>query len=377
MNFILTLLLFVFMHFGVHAQQLSEQAKASLITCGAGDDLYSVFGHSALRISDPDNNLDVVFNYGTFDFNTPHFYLKFAQGKLDYVLSTSTFSYFLREYEYEGRYVFEQDLNLPKEDLDALFQALLENYMPGNREYRYDFFYDNCSTRIRDLIKKILGGRLDYRLEDVDSTSMRFRDWIDLYTFNVPWGDFGIDLALGLPTDKKVNGFHEMFLPERMKEAFDRALLDGAPLVSESRMILDFPIRDTYFQWFTPIQLAWALLVIVLLLMWIKRYPVWLDTLFFAVFGLVGIALLLLWFATDHTATAYNLNLLWAMPTYLVILFSKSKIFWLARLHLVLLLFLILGWFFLPQALHPAVFPILMLLVVRIYRATYQPIPYK
>jgi hypothetical protein len=365
MKFILSFLLLVSMHIGVQAQQLSNRAKASLITCGAGDDLYSVFGHSALRISDPGNNLDVVFNYGTFDFNTPNFYLKFARGKLDYILSTSTFSHFLREYEYEERYVFEQDLNLSKDDLDLLFQELLENYLPENRSYRYDFFYDNCSTRIRDLIKKILGERLDYRTEEVDSTSMSFRDWIDVYTFNVPWGDFGIDLALGLPTDKKVNGFHEMFLPERMKEAFDRALLDGEPLVSESRMVLDYPVRENYFQWFTPTQLTWLLLIIVFLLMWRKVYPIWLDKLFFSVFGLVGIALLLLWFATDHTATAYNFNLLWALPTWFIFLFNKSNTLWTLRIHTILLIFLMTGWIMLPQSLHPAVFPILILLVVR------------
>ena len=351
------------------AQQLSPQAKASLLTCGAGDDLYSVFGHSALRIQDPARDLDIVFNYGTFDFDAPNFYLKFARGKLDYILSISTFSNFMRGYVYEERYVYEQDLNLSQADLDELFVALQVNYLPENRAYRYDFFYDNCSTRIRDLLKKVLGDRLDYHESAIEPVDKSFRDCIDEYTFNVPWGDFGIDLALGMPTDQQVSGFHLMFLPEYLKDAFDRATLEGEPLVADARMLLDLPRRTPSFQWFTPAQLLWLFFIVTAFLAYKRKLPLLFDRTLFAVIGLLGIAILLLWFATDHTATANNLNILWALPTWLLLAFApRNSAFenYVARFHMLVLIALLLSWLFLPQALHYALVPLVLVLVIRL-----------
>ena len=376
MNKIKFLLLCV-LPFFAQGQSLSESARISLLTCGGGDDLYSVFGHSAIRVNDPESGFDMVFNYGTFDFDAPNFYLKFARGKLDYVLSISSFNGFMRTYQYEERYVFEQELNLNSEERLLLFEALRTNYMPENRFYRYDFFYDNCSTRIRDILKKVLGDKLDYRFEDVEETDKSFRDYIDDYTFNVPWGDFGIDMALGLPTDKKVIPFHQMFLPEKMMDAFERGVItdeNGArPLVSENRMLLDLPVRTPEWQWFTPVQVFWLLFVLTAIFTYVRRSSKGrtFDNILFTVIGLVGIVMVLLWFATDHTATAYNFNLLWSLPTWLLVAFLPSKSAWrlrFVRLHFILLLAMFVGWFFWPQALHIAVVPIGLTLMLRVFR---------
>lgn len=356
------------------ASTLSEQSKISLLTCGAGDDLYSVFGHSALRVTDEQEGIDIVFNYGTFDFDAPNFYLNFARGKLNYILSVSGINSFMRGYVYEVRYVLEQDLDLTMAQKQALFDALIENRLPENRAYLYDFFYDNCSTRIRDMLKKVLGDSLDYRLELAPENDMSFRDYIEAYTFNVPWGDFGIDLALGLPTDKKVTPFHRMFLPEEMKLAFDRAVLldeqgNARPLVAQERMLLDLPVRAPQWQWGTPVQLFWLLALIFVFLWWKNKLGNVLTRITQGLIGLVGVVMVLLWFATDHTATAWNFNLLWAMPTWLLlaVLPSRKKTaHTLNRVHRVLLLTTLLGWFFWPQDLHPAVVAIVVIMGVTV-----------
>lgn len=351
-------------------QKLSDQAEMSLLTCGAGDDLYSVFGHSAIRVNDPVLGVDVVFNYGTFNFDAPNFYLNFARGKLNYILSVSSFKGFMRGYHYEERYVIEQVLSLSSVQKQALFNALINNHKPENREYLYDFFYDNCSTRIRDILMRVLGDQLDYRLDDAPKNDMSFRDYVDANTFNVPWGDLGIDLALGLPTDKMVTPFHRMFLPEEMKMAFNRAVIindvgEVRSLVSKERMLLDLPPRSSVAQWGTPLQLFWVLAVLYLLY-WRKspRYAV-LERSVYTVVGLVGVLMVLLWFATDHTATAWNFNLLWSFPTWLILAAAplRSKMYEVVRrMHRVLLIAVLLGWFFWPQDLHSAVVPLSLLL---------------
>ncbi|MCC5917150.1 MAG: DUF4105 domain-containing protein [Cryomorphaceae bacterium] len=377
MNKLLKLSILLIFPFAISAQTLSENAKVYLVTCGAGDDLYSVFGHSALWIVDSEKRIDAVFNYGTFDFDGFGFYLKFARGKLDYLLSISDFRYFLAGYKYEERYVTTQLLNLTFEEKTELFAALRENYKPENRAYRYDFFYDNCSTRLRDLLADLLGDKLDYHLEMVKEEKKSFRDFIDDYTFNVPWGDFGIDLALGLPTDIIADPFHQMFLPEHLMDAFGRATVTDEngvrQLVVATEEVLDLPRRSPQWQWFTPLQVFWLLFFIVLLFTirtW-KKDSRRFDNILFGIIGFVGIMLVLLWFATDHTATAKNFNLLWALPTWWLIAFLPSKSLWrlrFLRLHFVLLLAMFVGWFFLPQALHPAILPIGLVLLMRLLK---------
>jgi hypothetical protein len=147
-------------------QQLSDQAVISLITADPGEELYSLFGHSAIRVKDTVNNQDLVFNYGTFNFNTPNFYMKFTRGKLLYMLSIQQFDRFKRSYEYEKRDLKEQILNLTQDQKQAIFQFLLWNYQPENRYYKYDFFFDNCATRIRDVFIDELPG-LNFQFEYV------------------------------------------------------------------------------------------------------------------------------------------------------------------------------------------------------------------
>jgi hypothetical protein len=222
-------------------QELSTKAEVSLITCGPGQDLYATFGHSALQVYDPVNGIDKVYNYGTFDFNTPNFYLKFARGKLNYILNVSTFERFLYTYHVEGRWVVRQELELSPEQKEELYTFLEWNAKPENRDYQYDFFYDNCSTRIRDALLKILGEDLYFPELESDTTAT-FREMIDLYLTNHAWSDLGIDLALGMPCDEEAGFYEKMFLPDYLMAHFTGAKLElngnRVPLIKSESLVL-------------------------------------------------------------------------------------------------------------------------------------------
>ena len=174
----------------------NDSIRLSLLTCSPGEEIYSLFGHTALRYQYPAQGIDVIFNYGLFSFNTPHFILRFALGETDYQLGVTDYSRFAREYAFSGRNVWQQTLNLDDTEKTKLIQLLQENYRPENRVYRYNFFYDNCSTRPRDKIEESLSGKISYPAEPQDG-SRTYRDIIHQYCQGHPWSRFGIDLCIG------------------------------------------------------------------------------------------------------------------------------------------------------------------------------------
>ncbi|MFO0360025.1 MAG: DUF4105 domain-containing protein, partial [Flavobacteriales bacterium] len=200
----------------------SPNARFTLLSCTSGPDLYSIFGHTAIRYEDSLNGrwVDWVFNYGTFEFSDD-FYWKFAQGKLDYKLSLEDFGNFQQEYIYTGRGIYEQELLLTVEDKRKLFALLVENYEPQNRTYRYDFFYDNCATRVRDIIRRSSSRSVEFTY--VSAKEWTFRDAIQRYLDHMPWSDFGIDLALGIPCDRVMGKEDVMFLPDSLMNDFTYA----------------------------------------------------------------------------------------------------------------------------------------------------------
>lgn len=355
------------------AQLLSDRAQVSLLTCGPGQDLYATFGHSALQIHDPVTGLDRVYNYGTFDFDTEGFYVKFTRGKLNYILSVTTFDQFIWEYEYTGRSVFRQVLDLSPAQKEDLFAFLEQNALPENREYKYDFFYDNCSTRIRDVLESVLGESLSYPEYHADTTAT-FRNLIDLYLTAMPWSDFGIDLALGLPCDKEADYREKMFLPDYLMAGMGGAVLSTdtgrRPLVKSSGAVLEQNPHMVLPEKRSVAWIFWVIFVVGLLAMILLPAPLlrWFDMVLFFSVGLLGIFLLFLWFGTDHTATNYNLNLLWALPTWLIAGYMiargtlSTRFF---RIHAFLMFLLILFTPLLGQDFHAAVIPLILLLTAR------------
>lgn len=356
----------------------AQEYQVSLLTCDPGDELYSAFGHSALRIWNPETNQNWIYNYGTFDFNTPFFYVKFTQRTLDYMLSVTTYERFLMEYNYFQRNVREQVLDLSPEQVAKLIQHLEINYEPENRYYRYDFFYDNCSTRIRDMMEQVLGQQLDWN-EDLVAEQKTFRNMIDEYVYPLPWADFGIDLALGSVIDVKASEREKQFLPDYMEAAFDRAVIIGdgpsRKLVKEKLYVLNFPPRESKMDIFNPYAVWWlfALLVVVLTFLGFRKKRIYkgFDIVFFAVLGLLGLLIVALWFFTFHSQTKLNWNVVWALPTNLVLAFAllgKQAKPWVKKYLLaamVLTNVALLVWIFGIQSFHPSIVPVLLVILLR------------
>lgn len=246
--------LMLLMALGVSAQRLSDEARISLLTCTPGEELYARYGHTALRVYDPKNDLDEVFNYGIFNFNTEHFYWKFVRGETWYELGASPMWWFMREYDETQRPVYEQVLNLTAEQRQAIWRALVINYRPENYKYLYNFVFDNCATRPYVLISKALGDSIvsDY----TGYTGQTYRTFIRHYTGGLSWANAGINLLFGRKADKPMRSEDRLFLPEELMRYMQQAhLSDGTPIVAQGE-IAPFVIAKTpwYASW--PLGLA-------------------------------------------------------------------------------------------------------------------------
>lgn len=366
------------MAFWADNKAVAQDYQVSLLTCDPGDELYSAFGHNAVRVLDRDTGRDIVFNYGTFDFDTPNFYLKFARGKLDYMLSVSTYEQFIFHYQYLQRSVREQVLDLSPEQTLRAVQFLQTNYEPENRFYRYDFFFDNCATRIRDMVEMVLGDQLQWG-ETPEAAEKTFRNLVDEYVYRMPWADFGIDLALGSVIDRETTEREQQFLPDYMEAAFANAVIVGdgpsRPLVRSASTVLEITPPPSAGSLFNPYLLLWVIAIAGIALTYIghKRKQLYIgwDLVMFGVLGLVGLVIVFLWFFTDHSATVYNWNILWAFPAHLLLVYGlmqKEPGHWVRKyLFFALLMadaavvFWILGW----QSFHPSILPLLLLIILR------------
>ena len=195
--------------------ELTESSKVSLVTCGPGEELYEAFGHTAIRVYDPSLGFDAVYNYGTFDFNQPNFYWNFVQGRSLYMLAVNRYSNFIRAYEHYNRSVREQFLNLTLEQKQALLDELTWNAKKENRDYLYDYFFDNCSTRPRDVILEAINVPVEFDSAHLGDERLSIRELTDLFIVKEqPWGDLGIDLCLGAVIDEPATAMQYMYLPE-------------------------------------------------------------------------------------------------------------------------------------------------------------------
>ncbi|MDA3817516.1 MAG: DUF4105 domain-containing protein [Prolixibacteraceae bacterium] len=311
--------------------KLSQNARIAMFTCDPGQELYAGFGHSALWVSDPANGIDRLYNYGTFDFNTPNFYVKFIRGKLNYMLSVTNINRFMREYDYRKIGVEGQTLNLLPDEKQKLYNLLEENAKPENRSYKYDFFMDNCATRIRDIVAEAVDGEIDFNTQDQD---VSFRQLLFPYLTHTPWTKFGINLILGLSSDAKASPYDYMYLPEHMEYQFGRATIDSnngeRELVSSEKQYLKNKLEYKYNILYDPaVVFTFFILIVLLISLWENRKNVYfkaLDVTLSSVSAFAGLFLFFMWVGTDHSATNYNLNILWLLPAQTLFLFAlRSK----------------------------------------------------
>lgn len=357
---------------------LSEQAEVSLITCGPGTELFSAFGHTAFRVRDPKLGLDRVYNYGTFDFNDPNFYANFTKGDLRYFLSAYDFGRFLRTYHREKRWVTGQVLNLQQSDIQKIFDFLENNAKKENREYFYDYFFNNCSTKPYDVILEIIGDKL-IEPEIFKTDIKSHRQLTQPYLKELSWGDFGIDLALGSVIDRPATPKEYLFLPENVLTYFDATKIakDGneQSIVKRTEDILlkqEVNYKDTFFTPLISFSIL-AMLVIAFTFKNIKKQKRSriLDFILFFITGLIGVFLLLTWFGTNHISARNNYNTLWAFAPNLIVSFfllKKKLPNWIHNYSKGALFILMIGlviWILQIQVFSIAILPLIVLLATR------------
>ncbi|MBL7930436.1 MAG: DUF4105 domain-containing protein [Bacteroidia bacterium] len=369
---------FIFCSTFAFGQSDSCNLQISLLTCSPGAELYSAFGHTAIRVKDEQRGMDLVFNYGTFNDADPDFYINFTKGLMNYALSYYPFVDFIDEYQYEQRGVTEQELTLTCEEKQKLFEALRINTLEENRFYNYYFHSDNCTTRAKDMIAKNSIDSIQFK-NILPPRIPTYRNLIHEYLDKGKqyWSKLGIDILLGGNLDKRVSNEQAMFLPDYLARGLDSAKHNGTSLVSRSPILLPSVALPDESAWFTPFSLFMLVFVVIAAL---SFYPktrstkLWLafDFIFFMVLGLLGLLLCTLWIVRIDDVCRNNYNLLWALPLHivtcvLVILKPKKWISTYFKIIVGLSLLLAAAWFFLPQQLNPALLPLLGVIVVRSY----------
>ena len=374
------LLLFLSLFLTSNAQQirLSPNAEISVLTMGPGKALYDSFGHSAIRIQDASMGIDVSYNYGVYDFSDPNFYAKFAKGQMRYVLDRRQTEGFLRNYIEDNRWVKEQILELTQGEKQQLFAFLENNLKPENRAYNYDFFYDNCATKIPQIIDNTIPELV------IDSSFVEepqtFRTLIQQNVHWNTWGSFGMDLGIGSVVDRTAPIYDHMFLPEYVFKALEKATRSDAgnvrPIVKESISLFENEPEEPESDFWSSPLLVISLIAILMLFITYRdnknngrsRY---FDAILHIFLGLVGVIFLLLWFATDHYTTAYNYNMLWAFPFNLLLAFQlgrKHPKRWVKgymKFLLLMLTLMAMHWMIGVQVFPKAIIPFVIALAVR------------
>jgi len=379
-RYLILLLLTIGMEFGklLPVSATEDSIRVSLLTCSPGTEIYALFGHTAIRYEDKAKGADWVFNYGMFSFQTPNFVMRFVKGETDYQLGVIPYTYFEEEYSGRGSYVEQQVLNLTSEEKARLFRLLEENYRPENRTYRYNYFYDNCTTRARDKIEESVEGQIVYPEE---REKLTFRDIIHQYTIGHEWSELGIDLCLGSEADRPIGERLQMFAPFYMLHAAEGAVIrkaDGAerPLVLDRRKIVypsvkvpekEFPV--------TPMLAVLILLVFTIVMgcgeMYYKKYFWGVDMLLFGAQGIAGCVIAFLFFFSVHPTVGSN---------YLLILFNPIPLIYLPVMiyktikrkrdlyhwiNAVVLTLFIAFWGIIPQEFNLVVLPLALSLLIR------------
>jgi len=372
-----TFLLFAF-HAVAKPITLSPDARISVLTCGPNEEVYALYGHTAIRVNDPASGIDMAFNYGVFSFSTPHFIYRFAKGETDYMLYPFRFHDFLEEYKKDQRSVYEQVLNLSQKEKQQMFDFLAWNAREENREYRYNFFFDNCASRVRDVVEKQVDGKIIF--PEKSSHPRTFRQLVKLYHSRDRWLNFGVDLVVSAPADRTATVYEEMFLPDFLMDHFAHAQIQSEtgtrPLVSTTRTLYEAPPMPAPGFSITSPFAVFLLVTALVLLVSVKDYcrkkfSAVADYLVYGLNGLTGVGIL--WFVlySEHPAMSPNYNLLWAIPLNLAF-----ALIWMIRkwrpvtrwYHVFMAVWMtsfLLYSVWLPQSFHPVFYLFVLMVLIR------------
>ncbi|MBF6639973.1 DUF4105 domain-containing protein [Flavobacterium sp. J49] len=310
--FFLLLLVFSLPAFSQNPR-LTENTQVSIFTCGRGEQLYSTFGHTALRIKDEANQLDIVFNYGAFDFRTENFYMKFVKGDLQYFMNVTSFEDFILEYQIDEREVIEQTIELPLTQKQALLDALGASLNSSEKYYTYKFIDRNCTTMVADKVSVLLG---QTQIQKVDDKTLSYRAVLYPYFENYFWYKLGINIIFGAKTDADAE---KLFLPVELMNSLDKATVAGKPLVTNKKTILKGTETKPVFSFFNSIYIIITFFVVLIVIN--KR---WLFLTYLFVAGLLGVFLCLVGLYSQHQEVLWNYNALLFSPLFLALPFLKE-----------------------------------------------------
>ncbi|MCJ7820262.1 MAG: DUF4105 domain-containing protein [Bacteroidales bacterium] len=377
MKKIIILLAVITLMYGSSAKaDIADSTDVYLLTCAPGTESYSIYGHTALRIVIRGQNFDRVYNWGIFDFSTPNFAFRFAKGKLDYMVGAYEYNDFLNEYLLEGRSVWSQKIDLTTAEKVKLFELINENLKPENIKYRYDFFFDNCATRIRDIIEKAASDTIIYSEKTRRNT---FRQLIDPNQKVLPWLDFGADFLLGLQADRKASPSEEMFLPMYLMENLTtgRIVRNGNPeeLLGPLETVIDFTgaAREVSRPWI-PQAVFYAVLLLVVLITFVfgSRYlGLITDIIIYTLFSILSLLMIFTNFFSDHDAMHYNLVILAInpiIPVLLVYILRRKKAVIMSRISLTLALLFFPVALIAGQGINAAIIPLVLIFMVRLFK---------
>ncbi|SKB35153.1 protein of unknown function [Salegentibacter holothuriorum] len=330
--------------------------EISILTCSPGEEVYSIFGHSAIRIVD--NDKDIVYNFGMFDFDTPNFTLKFVTGRLKYQLGIQETDNFIKIYSNENRKVSEQKLKLQKQQKNELIEKLNFLYRPENRYYTYSFIEKNCSTEIRDLL---IENGVKFPKANLEKSN---RDLINSHLITKPWIRFGTNLMLGKSLDEKSNKFQSMFLPKYLEQEINNSTINGHKLEKSRKSLNNVKSKEgsELYKWTSPIVI-FSILLIIYLFKFYKPF----ETIFSLCIGTIGLILLLMWIFSEHPEVKNNLNILWANPLYLLYIPIKNNEQLKKFIAYILITFLVISiliWITNYQSFDVGIIPVLLILTI-------------
>ncbi len=358
--------------------QLSAYSEISIITSGPGENLYEKFGHTAIRVKDPMLNLDILYNYGIFDFDDPNFYSNFVKGFMKYKLARYPFHLSLKLANKDQRWVKQQVLNLTQQQKNAYFNFLETNVLPENASYFYDPFFDNCATRPKDILKDVLKEKLTFDTSLLNQ-ERSLRDLMNEKINPNTWGSFGINIALGSRLDQIATIEEYMYLPEHLFSIFEKSTVNkegkSVALIRNTKTVLDFKTKTAKSDIISPFLIFLTLLIITILislndLKKHKRTRI-LDFILFLTTGTVGILIVFLWFFTNHSTAPNNFNFLWAFaPNFFIafLVLKKNLQPWIKHYLILVVAFIglipIVTLIGLQKFTYP-LYPVLLLLAVR------------
>ena len=339
---------------------LSPQSKISILTCGSGEELHSIFGHTGIRIQEPSRGIDVVYNFGMFDFSTPNFYLKFVKGDMQYYVANSSFEHFMYSYRMENRSVFEQELNLTTEQKQKLFDNLNQAVFSEGRFYTYKFIDKNCTTMVVDKINDELGKPIIKKVGNIEES---YRDVLNPYLANLFYEKLGINIIFGHRTDEKAE---QLFLPIELLKSLEQLEFNNKPLAGKTVTLFQQDVTLLSNSWWNTIYTFLLFLVLV-----VVSNRNWIYLLFLFLLGSLGIFLSLVGFYSLHREVLQNYNVLLFNPFLigLVYCYIRKNLIWFKRIfYFVLTSFSIYLLFMLNKTHLFQMLPILLTLIIILFK---------